>query len=353
MSHIAITIVTWNSMKYLPEVLASIARQTYKDRSLIIIDNASTDGVEQFVRENYPETVILRNSKNLGFARAHNQGIAYAKAHLQPVDGELFLLVTNPDIVMEPDYMEVLMEQVVRRTDVGSAAGKLYKLYPGEADGMSESIRSNVIDSTGLRVYKSRRVVERGAGEQDDGAKYARTEEVFGVTGALALYRLRALEDVAETPGSMSGSTQYFDEDFFVYKEDVDLAWRLRLRGWPSLFIPRAIAYHHRTASGAEKMSLRDLMRGRRRRSKVVNFFSCRNHLIMLVKNDQTMNAILDFPRIVWYEVGKCLYFLFLEPSTLRGYISFFRHLPRTLTKRRRAMRRAKVRAAEIRKWFV
>src|SRR5512141_457663 len=128
MSHVAITIVTWNSMKYLPEALASIAGQTFKDRTLLIIDNASTDGVVEFVRERYPDAVILRNSKNLGFARAHNQGIAYAKAHLQPEDGELFVMVTNPDVVLEPDYIEQLMDQMVRRSEAGSAAGKLLKL---------------------------------------------------------------------------------------------------------------------------------------------------------------------------------------------------------------------------------
>lgn len=343
MSHVAITIVTWNSMKYLPEALASIAWQTYKNRTLLIIDNASTDGVVEFVREHYPEAMILRNTQNLGFARAHNQGIAYAKAHLQPEDGELFLMVTNPDVVLEPDYLAVIMDQMVRRTEVGSAAGKLLKLYPGAAGG--DSVRSDVIDSTGLRVFKSRCVVERGAGEKDDAARYGRAEEVFGVSGALALYRLRALEDVAD-------DGQYFDEDYFAYKEDVDLAWRLRLRGWAALFMPRAVAYHHRTAAGAEKASLGELLAGRKRRSKAVNFFSCRNHLLTLAKNDHVANALLDAPRIAWYEAGRFAYLLALEPSTLRGYFSYLRHLPRALAKRRRAMRRARVSAAEMRKWF-
>ncbi len=347
-------------MKYLPEVLTSIARQTWTNRTLLIIDNASTDGSIEFVREHYPDAVILRNSNNLGFARAHNQGIVYAKAHLQPVDGELFMLVTNPDIVMEPDYIEVVMEQMMRNSEAGSAAGKLYKLYPGNAEEFSDSVRSNMIDTTGLRVYKSRRIVERGAGEQDD-AQFARNEEVFGVSGALALYRLRALEDVAETsgswsgtsPGAMSGSVHYFDEDFFVYKEDVDIAWRLQLRGWSSLFIPRAVAHHHRAASGAEKASIVDLIRGRRRRSKTVNFFSCRNHLFLLAKNDHAMNTLLDMPRIIWYEARKFLYFLFLEPAMLRAYFAFFRLLPRMRRKRRWNMQRAKVGWREMRKWFV
>jgi GT2 family glycosyltransferase len=350
MSHVAITIVTWNSMKYLPEALASIAGQTYRDRTLLIVDNASTDGVAEFVRANYPDAVIIRNAKNLGFARGHNQAIAYAKAHLRPADGELFVMVTNPDVVLEPDYLETLMDQMTRRTEAGSAAGKLRKLYAGAEEG-DDAVRSDVLDSTGMRVYRSRRVVERGAGEKDDGVAYARTEEVFGVSGALALYRLRALEDVAEqaTPAS---PPQYFDEDFFVYKEDVDLAWRLRLRGWTALFMPRALAFHHRTAAGAEKASLGERLKGRRTRSKAVNFHSARNHLLMLAKDDHAANAVLDAPRVLWYETGKFLYFRFLDPSTLRAYGSYLRLLPKMWAKRGRAMKRAKVSAREMRKWF-
>ncbi len=348
MAHVAVTIVTWNSMRYLPEALASIAAQTFGDYTLIIVDNASTDGVIEFVREHHPKTVVLRNSKNLGFARGHNQAIAYARARLRRVGEELHVLVTNPDIIMEPEYLATVVDQVERRPEVGSAVGKLLKVFSSGEGELREGVKSDLIDSAGLRVHKSRLVTERGAGEKDGEGPYDRTEEIFGVTGALGLYRLSALEDV------MIGD-ECFDEEFFAYKEDIDLAWRLRLRGWASLYVPRARAYHYRTASGDGKVSLWNapgVVKARHGRSSVINFYSYRNHLLTLAKNEHVANALTDLPRIAWNETKKFGYYLFTQPSSLRALPSFVRHLPAALGKRRRAMSRAKVRAGEMRKWF-
>lgn len=344
--HVAITIVTWNSMRYLPEALASIEAQTFRDWTLVIVDNASSDGIEDFVRANFPRATFIRNTKNLGFAHGHNQAIAYAKSRLARPGEELFVMATNPDIILEPDYLATLVDAVARRAEVGSACGKLLKVRERGEGELREGERTSIIDTTGIKPYKNRRIVERGAGESDDATRYAKTEEVFGVSGAIGLYRMAALEDVAY-------KQEYFDEDFFVYKEDVDLAWRLRLRGWAALYVPRAVAYHYRAAYGRDQASFLEVIRGRRGRSKVVNFYSYRNHLLLLLKNDQLANALLDMPRVAWYELRKFLYVLIAEPSTLRAIPSYFRLLPRMLKKRGAIMRGATVKAKDMRKWFV
>jgi len=344
MARIAVNIVTWNSLKYLPEALASIFSQTYRDFFVLIIDNGSSDGTPEFVREHFPEAGILRNVKNLGFARAHNQGIAYAKAHLNGADGDPLVLVTNPDIILEPDFIEKLAAEIDRRVDAGSAGGKLLKAESGGGE-MKEVVKTNIIDSTGIRLTRSRRAYDRGAGELDGSGKYDRLEEVFGVSGAIALYRLEALEDVAYRG-------EYFDEDFFAYKEDLDLAWRLRLRGWSALYVPAAAAYHYRTAAGRAKASWREVIAGRRGRSKMVNFLSGRNHLLLLLKNEQLWNYLLHWPLILSYELKKLFYVLFFEPSSLKAYLSFLRLAPRALAKRRLALSRRQVRAGDIRRWF-
>lgn len=345
MPHVALTIVTWNSMKYLPEALASIEGQAFRDFTLIIVDNASTDGTAEFVKSEYPRATFIRNTKNLGFCHAHNQAIAYASAQLQRDGQELFVLVTNPDVVLEPSFLERLVGAVERRPEIGSACGKLLKMVARGDGELIEGQRTNLLDSAGLKVFKSRRIVDRGAGESDGAGRYDETEEVFGPTGALALYRLAALNDVA-------ANGAVFDEDFFVYKEDIDLAWRLRLAGWGSLYVPAARAYHYRTAAGSEKASALAVIRGRRSRSKAVNFYSYRNHLLLVLKNDHVLNWLLDSPRIVWYELRKFLYVLFAEPTTLRGLFSYWALVPKMLGKRGAIMRGAKVRARDVRKWF-
>lgn len=344
MPRLAINIVTWNSRRHLPEVLASIDAQTFRDFYLLIIDNASTDGTIEFIRQNYPNVGLLRNHQNRGFAGAHNQGIVYAKAHLTAENGEPLVLVTNPDIVMEPDFIEKLVAGFDGRRDAGSAGGKLLKITKGHGE-LDEPVKTDRLDSTGLRVYKSRRVVDRGAGERDAG-QYDRSEEVFGITGAVTLFRLRALEDAA-------CHGEYYDEDMFAYKEDVDLAWRLRLRGWTSLYVPAARAYHYRAAAGGEKARWRELAAGRRGRSSFVNFLSTRNQLILLAKNEHRANYWRHFPRIWGYELAKAVHSLFTQPRTWRAYFSYLRLLPRALAKRRHIMRNAKVGAKEIRKWFI
>ena len=97
-------------MRFLPELLKSIMGQTYKDFNVLIIDNASTDGIEAYLRENFPEITFLRNVRNLGFSAAHNQGIRYAIEHW-PQDqlDDRFILLTNPDVILsETDRKSVV-----------------------------------------------------------------------------------------------------------------------------------------------------------------------------------------------------------------------------------------------------
>lgn len=345
MPKVVVSIVVWNSMKFLPDVLASLKAQTYEDTALIIVDNASTDGVVDFVRAHNPEAVVLRNPKNLGFAHGHNQAIAYARAHLRTEGDEFYMLVTNPDVILTPNYIDTIVGRMEERRDAGSAGGKLLKMYQTGEDVLVEQVKSDIIDSTGIRITRSRRGVERGAGETDDASQYGRTEEVFGVSGALAMYRLSALEDIAYRG-------EFFDEDFFAYKEDIDIAWRLRLRGWAALYVPFAKAYHYRTAYGRERTGILESIRRRRIRSAAVNFYSHRNHLLLLMKNDTIVNTMLHAPLILWYEFRKFLYVLFFEPRTLRAIAAAFLLMPRMLSKRRVAMSRATVRSADIRRWF-
>jgi len=344
MPRVALSIVTWNSMKYLPDIMESVRSQSYPGVTPIVVDNGSTDGSPEFVRRNYPEVMVLRNTRNLGFARAHNQAIGYARAQIAGEDGEVFVLVVNPDIILDEKFVERLVERFEHRTDIGSACGKLLKVYD-QADGdLREKIYSDLIDSAGLRIFRSRRVVDRGSGDRD-GEEYERTEEVFGASGALAMYRMSALADVA-----VSG--QYFDEDFFAYKEDVDLAWRLRLRGWKSLYVPAARAYHHRALAGTEKFSIRRMLQDHAGRSVVRGRLSYRNHMLTLAKNDHLLNLLRDLPRVALLEAGKFWYLALFSPSALRALPEFVCALPAAIRKRGIIMDKARTDRRDIRRWF-
>src|SRR4029453_5424828 len=136
-----------------------------------------------------------------------------------------------------------------------SATGKLLRM-----DGKT-------LDSTGIVMLRSQRHLDRGADEPDRG-QFDKPEDVFGPSGAAALYRMKALHDVA-----IEG--QFFDEDFFAYREDADLAWRCRLLGWTSIYVPSAVARHRRRVTPARRGALPAL----------INYPSVKNRFLLRINN--------------------------------------------------------------------
>jgi GT2 family glycosyltransferase len=273
--------------------------------------------------------------------------MTYARTHLKPSGGDPLVLVTNQDVILEPEFLGNLVREIDRRPSAGSAGGRILRAKEDHSEaGFRKVIRTDVIDTVGLRVFPSGRMADRGSGRRDDGELYRNPEDIFGVSGCVALYRLKALADAAYEDGTV------FDEDFFMYKEDIDLAWRLRILGWGAAFAPDAVAYHFRTAVGGEKPSVMQVIRGRRNRPATVNRLSARNHLLVLFKNCQWGNIVRYWPLMLGYEAQKAAYSLFFEPRTFAAGLSAFSLWPRAMAKRRQVMRRAKARAKDIRRWF-
>lgn len=338
MAKISVHIVTWNNRPVLTAALKSLRAQTCQDFALVVVDNASNDRSVECVREFYPEATVLRNAKNLGFSFAHNQAIALARR-----SGTHFVMVMNPDIILEPTFLQEALDGIEGHPEIGALGGKLKRVRGGSDDSDLEF--TDIIDSVGLAVKRHRRVVDLGSGETDSG-RYNQPAEVFGVSGALALYRLEALDEVQEASGEV------FDEDFFAYQEDVDLAWKLRLLGWRAVYVPRAVAYHHRNISGSEKMGFWRAFLQRRHRSAWINQLSTRNHLLLLAKNEDWFTGLLHAPFIWTYELAKFVEALIFSPWILRAYIQALSLWPKMWKKRRQLMRRRQTSARELRQWF-
>jgi GT2 family glycosyltransferase len=305
---VTIQIVSWNSLKYLGNCLESLRAQTYRDFQILVIDNNSHDGTVKFLKLNYPDVAVFQNNKNLGFAKANNQGIKLL--------GSPFILLCNPDIMLEPNWLERMMTEVEKpeNNQVGSFGGKILrlKMLPGD---FNEVQKTNVIDSCGLVGNRGRRFSELGAGLTAEEFEVKR--EVFGHSGALVLFRREALDSSMIKIGE--GTGEYFDEDFFCYKEDVDLAWRLQLLGWKSFLIPLAVAYHVRSMSGSEKKGLNSIFKNRQRQSPLSRYYSYRNHFYVLLKNEALKDFFKNFWQIIWQEKKKFWYVLVLEPKNLRA----------------------------------
>lgn len=325
---VSINLVTWNGARFIRDCLESVFNQTFKDFELLIIDNGSTDDTVKIISDFYPHLKVVRHRENFGFAKGHNQAIHWSKSD--------YVLALNQDVIMQSDFLEKLVNFMDRHPLAGSITGKIYSLRDGQ--------KTKYIDSLGLEIFKNHRIIEIGQGELDEG-QYDYLKEVFGVSGALPLYRRKALQSVML-------DQQFFDEDFFSYKEDVDLAYRLRYAGWKAFCVPEAIAYHHRSVKGAvKKISKLYIARNRRQRSKLINYWSYRNHFFMLIKNLPKFNLKYVWP-VFWYEFLKFFYVLLREPKNLKVLSEVWRKRKQFQAKRKYIMDNRKIKINEIDKWL-
>ncbi|MFA6271538.1 MAG: glycosyltransferase family 2 protein [Patescibacteria group bacterium] len=331
MPDISIIIVTWNSIKYLPSLFNSIDIQSLRNFEVIVIDNGSSDNSVFWIEQNHPNVTIIRNHSNLGFAQANNQGIRLSKSP--------YVMLCNTDIVMSGNFIEQLYHKIKSDPTIGSVGGKLLK---STAD-LNNPSDSDIIDSTGIAIYRSRRAVDRGENERNS-VKFSNSGEVFGISGALVMYQKAALNAAAY-------NDQYFDESFFSYKEDVDLAWRLQLVGYTSSYVASAVAIHARGAAMVTDLSDRGTIKNRQTKSNKVNYLSYRNHWSLLIKNERWINIFFN-PFLVWYEIKKFIYLLLREPSSLCAIISFYRNFPQMLKKRAVINSKLKVSKNKLQKWF-
>ncbi len=330
MKNVSIIIVNYKGKKFLPLLFRSLSKQTYQDKEIIFIDNASNDNSVSWVKKNYPEVKTIANKKNLGYAGGANQGIKNAK-------GE-YILILNPDLILKEDFVERLLERAEKDPKIGAISGKL--LYWD----FTRHKKTDIIDSTGISAKKSGFFFDRGQGEKDK--NLYKSGEIFSVSGAAMFLRKKALEEVKIFK-------EYFDNDFFAYKEDIDFSWRLRLFGWKCFFEERAIAWHERSLGKKIKGPLSKIY-SRKRFSPLTKKLSYRNHYLLLFKNTLFQNAILPkfWIPFFWFEFKKLFFVIFLEPYLFLQDFEIVRLLPKMLKKRKEIMRRRKVNAKEIRKWF-
>jgi len=343
MSKVYISIALYNGRAYLPDLFQSINEQSFKDFTVIAIDNASADGGADWIRREYPETVILRNHKNLGFAKAHNQAIELA-AKLGRGESNQYVLVTNQDLILDHKFLEEIVDVADRYREFGAFGGKVFKMFKTADDAAPD--KSNIIDTAGLIIKKSRRVFDRGMGEADKG-DYEKIESVFGISGALVLYRM---SDLARA----SINNNYFDSSYFCYKEDVDLAWRMQNLGIKSLYAPKALAYHYRGAYRAAKTKwqiFKSLFSDKR--SPLINQWSYRNQWSTILKNDRLINFLLHSPWILAEELQRfARYLIFLDFKCIAAALSAWLKIEDILKWRREVKNKGRVPATEIIKWF-
>lgn len=305
---VSVSIVTYNSAEDIASCLEAVLGQTYPIERIVVVDNGSSDGTMSVLERFRDRIQIIANKDNTGFAGGQNLGIG--------ATGSDYVLVLNPDVTLEPDYVETIIGVMEANPDIGSATGMLVRTSAGD-----------VIDSTGLVLNLTRRARDRGAGEPPE--RWQDQGEVFGVSGAAAIYSRRMIDDI-----SING--EFFDSFFFAYKEDVDLAYRANRLGWKAMYVPSARALHKRGWKEG----------GRRAIPLFVRRHSYQNQFFVWIKNETfTLQFVLSLPVLLVLELLRLGYILVREPGLLACWFTIAKAFPDMLRKRKEISRKVKRKA--------
>lgn len=322
---LSVIVLNYNGGDFLDACLDSLAAQSYRDFQLIVVDNASTDGSYERIeaRRNELGYLSIRNAANLGYSEGNNVGIRAATG--------AYVLVLNNDTVAEPDWLEVLMREAEARP---------------EFDMFACQIRSfahrDTLDTIGIIVYRDG--MSRGLGRLEPAAAYAEAREVFAPSGCAGLYRRSALERVGAFPA-----------EFFAYCEDMDLGMRIRLAGGRCWYVPKAVVYHHYSATAGKYSPLKAYLVERNHLWVRLRLFPLG---MLLASPFYTLWRYLLQAYGVLARKGASGQFASQAPASglvlilLKAYLHTLLALPRLIAERRRIRRLRAVSAREVSAWF-
>jgi len=303
---ISVVVLNYNGKKYLSGCFSSLFLQTYSKMEVILVDNASTDGSIEYMQENFPWVKIISQSTNRGFSGGTNAGILAAKGD--------FILTLNNDTIVDSHLLEEIVRPMLADSRVGICGTKM--LFP---DGR--------INSTAICISRSGAAWDRGMGESDNG-QYDVAEEVFGACAGAALYRHAMLEEIG-----------LFDEDFFLYMEDVDLAFRAQLSGWRCMYIPKArvIHVHGGTSDPGSDTSV---------------YYGNRNLLWYTVKNFPKRTLLIFSLWIIGRNIAVIPYYFLRNKgrTIIKAKVDSLKGLPEMIKKRSKIKKTVSV--EEIEKWI-
>lgn len=291
-----VIIVNWNGKALLTDTLYALKAQTEQPFHTIIVDNDSHDGSVEFIRRNFPHIDVIALDWNSGFAHANN--VAILKVCTP------YTILLNNDAVPSRLWVSSLTNALDETPDAGMAASKmLYFDAPGLIDRVGDAY-------TTAGVAKLR-------GRKEFSTFFNSPEWIFGACAGAAIYRTEALRDVG-----------LFDDDFFLVNEDVDLSFRLQLRGYKCLYVPEAVVFHK-----ASSTIVHD--------SEISVYYGHRNLEWVYVKNLPLALIIKTLPLHILYDLLAMVFFTIKGHG--RTYLKAKRDalagFPLMLKKRRRIIR--------------
>ncbi len=296
---LALQLSCYNGGRYLPFVFESLKKQHLTDWHLYVLDNASDEENKQLIAQAVKEAklpiTLDRVETNIGFAGAHNYLFKKYTKHAT------YIQLLNDDAFLEPMFLSECLTYLEKHPECAASSGVVYR-WDFDARTNDRGGRTRIIDTLGLDAAITGGISDRGAGQDAQTLDIPEVPyEVFGVSGCLPMYRVQAVR-------AASPDMSLFDETYVLYKEDVDLTYRLRALGYTATIVPSALAYHRRTLGrGAVGASLW-------RPQNEKNYLSYRNHLWTLMKSLPAAALCKNHIAVLPYESAKMLYWTLHNP---------------------------------------
>lgn len=292
---VSVVIPNWNGLKFLPPCMEALCAQTYPNVHVIVVDNASEDGSQAYLKEHYPQIELIEQDTNTGFTGACNTGMLAAQ-------GEIIVLLNN-DTEVHQDWAAEVVAAFDRHPKAGLVASKM--LLASQRDTLHTA--GDFVLTNGL--FGNRGVWHKDAPE------YNIEEPVFSACGGSSAYRKDMLNEIG-----------ILDDDFFFSCEDVDLGWRAQLSGWTCIYAPKAIVYHHLKATGG---------------GATASYYDGRNTMWVIAKNMPSKLIRKYFWQIIGAQANRFWQALkawrgAAARATMKGMLQGILTLPSALKKRNR-----------------
>jgi len=299
---LSVIIPHYNGARYLPPCFKALRRQSYSHLDIFLVDNDSTDESLELTRRDFPEVKIIELDQNLGYAGAVNRGIEQST-------GEIIVALNN-DTEVAPGWAQALVDALQAHPDAGIVASKML-LFD----------RRDTLHAAGDGFGTDGIAINRGVWQKDEG-QFDQDTYIFGGCGGAVAYRRTMLDEIG-----------LFDEDLFMYLEDVDLNWRAQLAGYRAVFAPDAIVYHHLSATGG---------------GSIASYYTGRNTIFILAKNLPGLIFRCYWPNIIAAQLKIALDALRAwrgeaARARLQGQLAGLWGLPKWLAKRKKVQQARRV----------
>lgn len=333
--NVSIHLIVKDGEKYIKNCLKSLQNQTYPHINFRIFDNNSSDNTLDLARQIMPDVEIIQFSENYFVSGAFNRSLKYSN--------DIYCMALSVDVILDEYFVEHAVNEMKKRQDKGVIQAKVFWY------DKAQEKKTNIIDTTGMIIFKSRRIINRGHGLKDEG-QYDKPEEIFLYEGAVPFFRRKALEDVKII--RQDDRYEYLDEDFILYAEDVDLGYRIQLAGWGCFYSPSVIAWHDRSTTHSLSGGYRSFIEQRKSIPTYKRMLDFRNQRLLFIKNDSFQLFIKHIFFIIKRDFMLFLYFIFFERTSLKAYPSIIKMTPLMMRKRKMISKNKKVKYRELLHWF-